>query len=152
MSHDLSIDDPELGSIVSRLFRQMEKRNWSTFVCISRRSLERLIPAYRKLPGCGEKEGSGKHLFDIFGHVSHSSTSPSSLYCRLAERTLSRKLLNRRRFPRLTSSSSSSSSSSLSRKTRERERESRMGCCVTGLTNDRTREATRCVCHGRTFT
>lgn len=112
MSHDLSIDDPELGSIVSRLFRQMEKRNWSTFVCISRRSLERLIPAYRKLPGCGEKEGSGKHLFDIFEHVSHSSTSPSSLYCRLAERTLSRKLLNRRRFPRSTSSSSSSSSSS----------------------------------------
>lgn len=58
----------------------------------------------------GRKKDQGS--FDIFGHVSHSSTSPSSLYCRLAERTLSRKLLNRRRFPRSTSSSSSSSSSS----------------------------------------
>lgn len=122
----------------------------SLFAPLRRKSRERNHPRVSKIARLRAERG--KHLFDIFGHVSHSSTSrrPLPSACRLAERTLSRKLLNRRRFPRSTSSSSSSSSSSSLSRIERRERESRMGCCVMGLTNDRTGEATRC--HGRTFT
>lgn len=132
----------------SFLFRQIEKRNCSTFVCVSLSEIARTShPRVSKIARLRGERG-------IISSTSSTSRRPLPSTRRLAERTLSRKLLNRRRFPRSTSSSSSSSSSfssSLSRMER-RERESRMGCCVMGLTNDRTREATRCVCHGRTFT